>query len=69
MLMGWCIEGDVEGIMEKPTVRDEPSRRAREKWYKTSTHALLFSMSDAIAIGKHGMRSLGCPEPKQNAAT
>jgi hypothetical protein len=27
------VEGDVEGVMEKPVGDDEASKRAREKWY------------------------------------
>lgn len=33
----WAIEGDVEGIMERPAGKDESSKRAREKWYVEQT--------------------------------
>jgi hypothetical protein len=33
LLRKLCIEGDVEGIMERPTGSDETAKRAREKWW------------------------------------
>ncbi|KIV98431.1 hypothetical protein, variant 1 [Verruconis gallopava] len=37
--MNHIIEGDVEGIMERPSGNDEPSRRAKEKWEAWHAHS------------------------------
>jgi hypothetical protein len=35
-----CAEGDVEGIMERPTGNDDSAKRAREKWYVDKSVAI-----------------------------
>jgi hypothetical protein len=64
-------EGDVDGLMERPSGNDTAAVQARDKWcvysYATSIGASQKALYTDEGLGTRGNLAPGCLEPKRNA--